>query len=280
MKVVLFCGGLGTRLREHSDTIPKPLVPVGNRPILWHLMRFYAQYGCREFVLCLGYRGDLIREWFLQYDPRLTDDFVMEGGRTRLFQQQTDVPDWQIHFVDTGQNSNIGERLLAVRHLLDDQPMFLANYSDQLSDLPLDEYVRAFERSGATAGFVAVRPSQSFHLVELADDGFVEAVRPVESAPVWINGGFLTLRQEIFDAIEPGEELVEEPFSRLVAQRKLFGYRYTGFWKAMDTLKDKLSYDELHSSGIRPWEVWRNGSAAAPRGTITPVSREPSSSSR
>lgn len=259
MKVVLFCGGLGTRLREHSDTIPKPLVTIGNRPILWHLMQYYAHFGHREFILCLGYRGDLIREYFINYDARLADDFVLDRGSSRLHQCHSDVPDWTIHFIDTGMKSNIGQRLAAVEPLVRDDPMFLANYSDQLSDLPLNPYLDSFRRSNAIAGFLSVRPSQSFHLVELGNDGLVGSLRSVEESDVWINGGFLALTPEVFEFMRPGEELVEQPFARLIECNRLFSQRYTGFWKAMDTFKDKLSYDELYSSGTRPWELWRNG---------------------
>ena len=256
MKVVLFCGGLGTRLREHSETIPKPLVTIGNRPILWHLMQYYAHYGHREFILCLGYRGDLIRQYFLEYDARLSEDFVMNCGQTNLLHRHSDVADWSIRFVDTGMKTNIGSRLVAVKDLLKDEPMFLANYSDQLTDLPLDGYLTRFERTGATAGFLAVRPSQSFHLVQLGGDGLVKELTPVEDSAVWINGGFMALRPEVFDYIHQGEELVVEPFTRLISEGKLYSEHYTGFWKSMDTFKDKLAYDEAYTSGIRPWEVW------------------------
>ena len=135
MKVVLFCGGLGTRLREHSDTIPKPLVNIGTRPILWHLMRYYAHYGHKDFILCLGYRGDMIREFFLNYQEALSNDFVLSEGGKRIELITSDIQDWRITFVDTGLHANLGERLMRVRHLVEKEPMFLANYSDGLTDL-------------------------------------------------------------------------------------------------------------------------------------------------
>jgi glucose-1-phosphate cytidylyltransferase len=258
MKVVLFCGGLGTRLRELSETIPKPLVPIGSRPILWHLMKYYAHYGHREFILCLGYRGDLIRQFFLNYDAREADDFLMRDGIAEVVESESDVPDWSIRFVDTGLNSNIGERLVAVRRHLSDDAMFLANYSDQLSAIDLNSYLSWFASKPAVAGFVAVKPSQSFHLVELSGQHQVTALRPVQDTQTWINGGYMILRQEIFDHINSGEELVEEPFQRLIAANKLVAHPYSGFWKAMDTLKDKLGFDALDAAGTRPWMVWRN----------------------
>jgi glucose-1-phosphate cytidylyltransferase len=256
VKVVLFCGGLGTRLREHSETIPKPLVNVGGRPILWHLMKYYAHFGHREFVLCLGYRGDLIRQFFINYDPRDSDDFVMSNGVSEVASHGSDVPDWRIHFVDTGLNSNIGQRLMAVRSIVAGEEMFLANYSDQLSNLDLDRYVEWFRGRQAVAGFVSVKPSQSFHLVEKNDDGVVVGMEAVTNTETWINGGYLVLRSEIFDYMRAGEELVEQPFARLIAKRALVTYPYTGFWKAMDTFKDKLSYDQMDARGERPWIIW------------------------
>jgi glucose-1-phosphate cytidylyltransferase len=257
MKVVLFCGGLGTRLREHSDTIPKPLVNIGARPILWHLMKYYASYGHRDFILCLGYGGDLIRKFFLNYDPREGEDFVMDHGVAEVGTEESDVPDWRIHVVDTGLHSNIGERLMRVRSLLDGEEMFLANYSDQLSDLPLDRYLSWFTSQNAVAGFVAVKPSQSFHLVDMNETGRVAALHPVAETNTWINGGYLVLRREIFDHMNDGDELVGPPFVRLAERQSLVAYRYQGFWKAMDTLKDKIAYDQLDASGTRPWMVWK-----------------------
>jgi glucose-1-phosphate cytidylyltransferase len=257
MKVVLFCGGLGTRLREHSDTIPKPLVNVGYRPILWHLMRYYAHFGHKDFVLCLGYRGDMIREFFLDYRAAMSTDFVLsEGGkRIELFEEGGD--DWRITFVDTGMHSNLGERLMRVKHLLKDERMFLANYSDGLSDLPLDQYVDGFRNGGSVASFLSVRPSQSFHAVHADSTGIVTAIEPVSASDYWINGGFFCLRQEVFDYIKPTEELVEQPFKRMLAERKLTTLKYEGYWAAMDTFKDKITLDRMEARGHCPWMVWK-----------------------
>jgi glucose-1-phosphate cytidylyltransferase len=258
MKVVLFCGGLGTRLREHSETIPKPLVSVGYRPILWHLMRYYAHYGHKDFVLCLGYRGDLIREFFLNYREEMSTDFVMSGGGQQIELLGPGLNDWRITFVDTGMHANLGERLLRVRHLLQDEECFLANYSDGLTDLPLDRYVADARRRNAVASIVAVRPSQSFHAVHSLPDGTVTAMEDVGSSDYWINAGFFHLRREIFDYMREGEELVLEPFERLIAEKRLFSYRYPGFWAAMDTFKDKIKLDRMEARGDCPWMVWRS----------------------
>jgi glucose-1-phosphate cytidylyltransferase len=257
VKVVLFCGGLGTRLREHSETIPKPLVTVGYRPIIWHLMRYYAHFGHKDFVLCLGYRGDMIREYFLNYRDHMSNDFTLSLPKRDITLLQKDVDDWNITFVDTGMHSNLGQRLLRVRHLLKDEPMFLANYSDGLSDLDLDGSIAEFRRSDAVAGFLAVRPAQSFHAVSSDESGFVQSIEPISRSDVWVNGGFFCLRNSIFDVINEGEELVEQPFQRLLVKRQLYARKHDGFWAAMDTFKDKITFDRMEARGECPWMVWR-----------------------
>lgn len=256
MKVVLFCGGLGTRLREGSDTIPKPLVEIGHRPIIWHLMKTYAHYGYKDFILCLGYRGDAIRDYFLNYSPYVTGDFVYEDGGNTLSHSNDDISDWRITFADTGLHSNLGQRLAAVKHYLEGEEVFLANYSDQLSDVPIDKAVDRLLQSDAIASLTTVRPPLSFHDITADDDGYVVKVRPVAKSDMWLNGGYFVFRPEIFDYIKPGEELVEEPFARLMEIRKLLAYRHVGFWQAMDTFKDKITFDRMFARGDRPWEPW------------------------
>jgi glucose-1-phosphate cytidylyltransferase len=257
MKVVLFCGGLGTRLREHSDTIPKPLVTVGYRPLLWHLMRYYAHYGHKDFILCLGYRGDLIREYFLNYKECMSNDFTLSEGGKRVELHSTDIHDWRITFVDTGAHSNIGQRLLRVRKLLEGEEAFLANYADGLSDVPLDELIADFHAKQVVASFVAVQSWQSFHAVHADEGGYVKTMGPMRNTEFLINGGFFALSRRIFDYINEGEELVEQPFERLIEKKLLGTYRYAGFWQAMDTLKDKIAFDRLEGQGNCPWMVWR-----------------------
>jgi glucose-1-phosphate cytidylyltransferase len=263
MKVVLFCGGLGTRLREYSETVPKPLVPVGYQPILVHLMRYYTYYGHNEFILCLGHRADLIREFFLSYDnAKFADVSIRNRGRHIDFHDELDDVQWTVSLVDTGISSNIGERLKAVAPMLDGEEMFLANYSDGLCDLALPGFIEEFAASGATASFLSVRPAHSFHVVMSDDDGTVENLTSADQAGVWINGGFFVLRNEIFEYMRDGEELVEEPFLRLVKERRLFTTRHEGFWKSMDTYKDKVEFDSMLARGDTPWMVWQNGRAS------------------
>jgi len=261
MKVVLFCGGLGTRLREYSETIPKPMVNIGHRPMLWHLMKYYAHYGHTDFVLCLGYRGELIRQFFLTYDECMSNDFELSRGgqEVRLFGR--DIQDWRITFADTGLHSNIGQRLKSVEHYLDGAETFMANYSDGLTDLPLDEYAEEFRRRDKVASFLSVRPSQSFHVVSAGDDGLVTDIRPVDTSTFRINGGFFIFKKSIFDYMRAGEELVQEPFQRLIEKGELLAHENRGFWAAMDTFKDKQRFDDMEAHGDTPWAVWKTGSA-------------------
>ena len=257
MKVVLFCGGLGMRLREYSETIPKPMVTIGYRPIIWHLMKYYAFYGHTEFILCLGYRGDVIKQYFLNYDECLSNDFQLSNGGKDLTVYGRDMDDWKITFVDTGLHANIGQRLLAVRDYLDGEEMFLANYTDNLSNLPLPEYLAEVRSADRVASCVCVRPYHTFHVVSVGANGLATEIRHVTDSGLRINGGFFALRPQIFDFMRDGEELVEEPFARLIAERQLLAYRHDGFWACMDTFKDKSSLDELATSGNAPWEIWK-----------------------
>jgi glucose-1-phosphate cytidylyltransferase len=268
MKVVLFCGGLGTRLQEYSGTIPKPMVEIGYRPIMWHLMRYYAHYGHKEFILCLGYRGDVIKQYFLNYNECISNDFQMRDGGRELTLWNHDIDEWTITFVDTGQNANIGERLMAVRPFLNDDEVFMANYTDGLSDLHLPSYLEYFQQQDRTACFLSVKPSLSFHVVDVGEDGNVNYIQDVADSGLLINGGFFVFRQDIFDYMQEGEELVIRPFQRLIADRQLATYRYDGFWASMDTFKEKKMLDDMYEKGETPWAVWRAEVAENPRGPL------------
>ncbi len=257
MKVVLFCGGLGTRLRERSATTPKALVNIGSRPILWHLMRYYAHFGHTDFILCLGYRGNLIRKYFLNYNPAMTSDFTFHTKDRRLELHSRELDDWRVTLVDTGLHSNIGQRLLRVRRFVENEEAFLANYTDGLSDLPLDRQIKHFLDSRAVAGFASMRSSQSFHTVHADEDGVVTRLSDLASEEIRVNGGFFVMRSAIFDYVRSGEELVEQPFTRLIEERKLVTYRWDGFFQCMDTFKDKIAFDRMEGKERCPWMLWR-----------------------
>lgn len=257
MKVVLFCGGLGTRLRDYSETIPKPMVKIGYRPILWNVMKYYAHFGHKEFILALGHKADVIKDYFVHYDETISNDFVYTRGGNGIKLLNSDIDDWKITFVDTGIQSNIGMRLMKVRKYLQGDEVFLANYADGLTDMHLPAMISHFEyQPDKVASFMTYRPTASFHIVQADHDGVVKAIEPISCANLWLNTGYFILRSSIFDYMEYGEELVVEPFQRLIAGKKLTTYHYKGFWQAMDTFKDKMLLDDLQRSGNPPWNVW------------------------
>jgi glucose-1-phosphate cytidylyltransferase len=257
MKVVLFCGGLGMRMREYSETVPKPMVKIGDRPLIWNLMKYYAHYGHKDFVLCLGYKGEKIKEYFIDYQEYISNDFDLCNGGKDIKFKNTDIHDWNISFVDTGINTCIGQRLKAVERYLDGEEVFLANYSDGLTNICLTKYVDFFKKQNKTACFLLVQPASTFHVVTMGDKNLVSRISDVVQANLWVNGGFFIFRKDIFNYIHPGEELVHEPFQRLIKKNQLLAYKETGFWACMDTFKEKRIFDDLHEKGNPPWEVWK-----------------------
>lgn len=263
MKVVLFCGGLGTRIREYSGSIPKPMIPIGQEPILWHVMQYYRSYGHRDFVLCMGYKANVIKEFFLNYKPQAYADCVVSGGGSSVELLDKPQDDWRVTLIDTGIWRNIGERLWAVRDQVADEEMFLANYSDGLTDVDLDDMVAQFKASGKIACFLAVRPPLTFHFADIDGAGRVREFRSSDSADLWINGGYFLMRPAIFDYMKKGEELVLEPFQRLIEADQLMAYKHTGFWRAMDTLRDRQALEDMVEHGNMPWRLPSGRSMAA-----------------
>ncbi len=256
MKVVLFCGGFGLRLGKSSETIPKPMLLIGYRPILWHVMKYYAHFGHKDFILCLGWQANVIKQYFLNYDECISNDFVFSNGGQKVELKSSDIHDWNITFVDTGMTANIGERLQAVQPYLANEERFLANYTDGLHDLDLNQLLDFHEKRQSTASFVSVRPTQSFHAVKTNGNGIVKELSPITDSGIWMNAGCFVFEPSIFDYMEPGEELVAEPFERLAAQEKLHTYKHNGFFGCMDTLKEKQRLDELYATGKAHWAVW------------------------
>lgn len=277
MKVVLFCGGLGLRIRD-AENIPKPLVQIGYRPVLWHVMKYYAHYGHKDFVLCLGYGADAIKKYFLDYSECTSNDFVLSCGGKKVELFNSDISDWRITFADTGIDSNIGQRLKAVEKYLDGEDEFLANYSDGLTDLPLPQQLDHFHREEKVASFLCVRPNLSYHVVAV-DPGssVVSNIYPLNNGCVRINGGYFIFRKKIFEYIGEDEELVIEPFQRLMREKQLIGYNYDGFWAGMDTFKDKQHLENLWAGGAAPWQVWNGNDHAAGNGraAVRPVASDP-----
>jgi len=254
------------RLRGYADDVPKPMVEIGTRPILWHLMKYYAHFGHKDFIICLGHKGNCIKDYFLHYDESISNDFVWSQGGKKIDFLNRDIDDWTITFVETGTNANVGERLKAIEPYLEGQEMFLANYGDGLSDLRLPAMLETFRQSNAVASLLLVKPTASFDIVHADPNGVVGEICGLPGSDIWINGGFFAMRHEIFGYIRPGEELVREPFRRLIEKQALLAYKYTGFWQCMDTFKDKQRLEEL-SQGPAPWKVWNHAGSSVSNGS-------------
>jgi glucose-1-phosphate cytidylyltransferase len=258
MKVVLFCGGYGTRMRGQVPDKPKPLVDIGGHALMWHVMRYYAHHGHTDFILCLGYGADAITEYFQEQGAEVLPT-ISTGRRAQSFLlPDDDNGHWNVTLVDTGIDTSIGQRLKAIESYVDPDEMFLANYADGLTDLPLQNIIDCLVRKPASVGaLVAVKPTHSFHYIRHDSDGTVTGVESSTDIDVRINGGYFVFRREIFDYIGEGDDLVEQPFHRLIGEQRLLAYPYDGFWRACDTLKDVHLLEEVQRKGKAPWETWR-----------------------
>jgi glucose-1-phosphate cytidylyltransferase len=271
VKVVLFCGGFGMRMRDGVSSGPKPMAMVGQRPLLWHVMRYYAHFGHTDFVLCLGYGASYVKDFFLNYDETRSNDFVLENGARDVTLFSTDISDWRITFVDTGLTSPIGERLRRVRRFVEGEPMFMANYADVLTDAPLPDMISRFEASSAVAGLLAVPLQSSHHVVDIGDDGLITRVTPMRNLRQWENGGYFVLRPEIFDYLHEGEDLVEDALMRLVSQGRVLAYSYKGYWTPADTVKERVQLEEMYDRGHCPWMIWDKERSAADHSIGGPI---------
>ncbi len=271
MKVVLFCGGLGMRMRDSSIKGPKPMATVGERPLLWHVMRYYAHYGHTDFVLCLGYGASAVKEFFLHYDETTSNDFVLEEGARKITLFKTDIADWRITFVDTGLHTSIGERLRRVRQFVEDEPMFLANYADVLTNAPLPEMIDRFTATDADVSLLAVPPQSSHHAVDIDGDGVITQVTPMRDLRHWENGGYFVMRPSIFDELRANEDLVEDAIVRLVAKGRAIAYPYTGYWSPADTVKERAMLEERYARADCPWMIWDPERSGEPYPSATAI---------
>jgi glucose-1-phosphate cytidylyltransferase len=257
MKVVLFCGGYGMRMRDGLSDLPKPMTTVGPRPLIWHVMRYYAHFGHKEFVLCLGYGAQHIKDFFLHYDETASNDFTLRKGQVEL--RGSDIQDWEITFVHTGLDSPIGERLRRVRKYVEDEEMFLANYADVLTDLPLNDMIDVFKASDAVGSLVAVPPQSAFHCVTVGEDDHITAISTLPQMQLWENGGYFVLRPEVFDHIPENGDLIGDACTPLAEQGRMLAYPYRGFWHPADTIKERTALEAAYRAGHAPWMVWNGG---------------------
>jgi len=263
MKVVLFCGGYGMRMRDDVDDIPKPMQMVGDRPLLWNVMRLYAHFGHTEFILCLGYGGHHVVDFFRHYDETRSNDFILRKGCAELEMLSSDISDWTITFVHTGLDTPIGERLRRVRDHVGDVDLFAANYADVLSDAPLDLIEQNVRARGAVGSLLAVPPQAAFHMVETDEHDYVRGITPVSTLRVQENGGYFFFTPEIFDYLDEGEDLVTDALPRVAADGRLIAWPHHGFWKPADTVKERSELDAMARRHTRPWALWDEAGRAA-----------------
>lgn len=267
-KVVILCGGRGTRFREETESRPKPMIEIGGRPILWHIMKGYAAQGFADFVLCLGYRGDVIKRYFLDYDAMTRDLTVTLDGRSSVTAHPGLRPEgWRVTLVDTGEDAMTGARLFRARRHID-TPVWMMTYGDGLADVDLGALLAFHKKQGRAATVTGVRPASRFG--ELITDG--EAVRRFSEKPQvhegLVNGGFFAFTQKVFSYLSDGDacSFEREPLERLAADGQLAAYRHEGFWQCMDTYRDWTILNDVWKKGNAPWAVWERRGASGARG--------------
>jgi len=258
MKVVILCGGQGTRLREETEYRPKPLVEVGGRPILWHIMKLYAYHGFRDFVLCLGYRGNMIKEYFLNYEAMNNDFMICLGEKHEIsYRGAHDEQDYRVILADTGLESMTGTRVKRIeRYITDD--LFLVTYGDGLSDVDISKLVQFHQAHGRLATMTTVRPTSRFGVIDLNAEGRVLDFAEKPQLAGWVNAGFFVFNRAVFEYLncEPDCILEREPLERLAQEDQLMAYRHDGFFFAMDTYREYLYLNELWNNKQAPWRVW------------------------
>ena len=272
MKAVILCGGMGTRLREETEYRPKPLVPIGDRPILWHIMKSYAAFGVTDFILALGYKGEMIKDFFLNYDA-LVSDFTIDLRSKAItpINGAHDEANWKVTLVDTGQATQTGGRLKRLQSMLEDEDRFFLTYGDGVSDVDMDALVQFHERSGCSVTLTGVRPLARFGELMTSGDHVVHFAEKPPSGDAWINGGYFVMTPRVFDYLEGDETLLErQPLERLAQERQLAVYKHEGYWQCMDTYRDMVLLNEVWASGRAPWKRWQDRSAPPKRQEFRP----------
>jgi glucose-1-phosphate cytidylyltransferase len=254
MKTVILCGGLGTRLAEETHLRPKPMVEIGGRPILWHIMKIYESFGMNDFVLALGYKGESIKDYFLNYHPHMSDLTVhLKSGQVDY--NNPTAEDWRVSLIDTGPNTMTGGRLLRLKPQLESGGTFMLTYGDGVADVDIGALLKFHRSHGRLATVTAVRPAVRFGELTVNGGQVTNFHEKPQAAEGWINGGFFVFEPEIFDFIEGDATLLErEPLEKLTRANQLMAYHHPGYWQCMDTIRDKQSLEELWATGKAPWE--------------------------
>ncbi|MDR0312082.1 MAG: glucose-1-phosphate cytidylyltransferase [Treponema sp.] len=266
MKVVILAGGFGTRLSEETNLIPKPMVEIGRHPILWHIMKLYSYWGFNEFIILTGYKSHIIKDYFINYYTRYSDITVdMKNNSIELLEHRTEP--WKVTMLYTGQNSMTGGRLLAAKDFIG-QERFMLTYGDGVSNIDIPQLINSHKNSGKYVTLTSVRPSGRFGALDIKDDGTVISFKEKpEGDGSWINGGFFVMEPDIFNYLNDGENTILEgkALETLASENQLNAYRHTGFWRAMDTLKDKNELTALWQDGIAPWALWNDQKQKTPK---------------
>lgn len=256
MKVALLAGGMGTRLREETEFLPKPMVQVGSRPILWHIMRSYGFFGHSDFVICAGYKGEIIKEYFREFQSEVSDFTVTLGSKFSIeFHDEFVENGWKVTFADTGLTTMTGGRLFKARKYIDDE-VFMCTYGDGLSDVNLNNLLEFHKSHGKIATVTAVRPLSRFGVLELGSNGVVESFREKPQADGWINAGFFVFNKNVFEYLDENSILENEPLARLSADSELMAFRHDGFWQPMDTYREYSMLNDMWNSNSAPWKIW------------------------
>jgi glucose-1-phosphate cytidylyltransferase len=258
MKVIILCGGKGTRLKEQTESIPKPLIEIGGRPILWHIMKIYAAYGFEDFILCLGYKGQAIKEYFMEYLSWRHHNCAIDlsRGEPQIRLLNHDREPWKITFADTGEDTNTGGRIKRAEQFLGKDPAFMATYGDGVADIDIRKLVSFHQAHGRIGTITVVNPPSQFGLIEADGDGRVTRFREKPLLDQWINGGFFVFRREFLHSLGEDDVLERSPLESLAKDGQLTAFRHEGFWKCMDTYKDTVTLNEHWSGGNAPWKVW------------------------
>lgn len=255
MKVVILCGGEGTRMREHTENMPKPLVEIGGRPILWHLMKIYSSYGFRDFVVCLGYKGEMIKKYFVERNWRISD-FTINTKSSRMdFHTKSEEEDWNITFIDTGTGTTKSERVKMAEPYIDGDEFFVA-YGDDVSNVNIKKLLEFHRKSGKIATLTSVNQMSQFGIININEKGEITGFQEKPLLGQWINGGFFVFNRKIFSYMKNGRELEKEVFGELTKERQINAFRHTGFWASMNTFKDVIELNKMWDSGKPPWKVW------------------------
>jgi len=253
MKTVILCGGLGTRMSEETVVRPKPLVEIGGYPVLWHIMHIYNRFGFRDFVLATGYKGESIKDYFIHYHPRKSDVTVeLRTGNVTF--ENSNVEDWRVRMVDTGEKSQTGGRLLRLKNSLKKEDTFMLTYGDGVGSIDIQKLVEFHKSHGKIATVTAVRPPARFGTMTFDGPRVSDFLEKPQTGDGWINGGFFVFESRIFDYLDNDETVLEkQPLENLARDGQLMAFQHFGFWKCMDTLRDKQSLEEIWQSGSVPW---------------------------